>query len=100
MGCDFEDCNSLADYNIEWWGLNQRGKSPVMVHERYSCLRHLLPLSRNLDLGGVPDMIYSFPGYKENLQTLELISQVLCDEVSLSVLEREILEREGQLTLF
>jgi hypothetical protein len=64
MICEYMDCKSNAIYNIEWWGLNQHGKNPEIIVQRYSCSipRHLLNLSRSDEFGGYPNRIEDLDG--------------------------------------
>ena len=59
MVCAYEGCTNKRQYCIEWQGLNQYGKRPVVVQERFSCFNpeRLIALSHHEHYGGYPDEI-------------------------------------------
>ncbi|GAF85972.1 unnamed protein product, partial [marine sediment metagenome] len=61
MVCNYEGCWSRAKYCIEWWGLNQHGKNPVVADERDVCAnpKHIISLANHDEYGGYPDEIHS-----------------------------------------
>ncbi len=63
--CGYKECNNQPDYCVEWWGLNQHGKDPMVVLERYSCRdpHHLIRVSHNDIFGGYPDEIQDASTY-------------------------------------
>jgi len=55
--CCVEGCINQAQYVIEWYGLNQFGKNPVVADERPVCgdFTHMVHASFHDQFGGVPD---------------------------------------------
>ena len=95
MKCSYDGCEKKARYCIEWWGLNQHGKNPIVVDESYSCTNphHLIELSHNPNLGGYPDEINIEPGlYEEPLpKLLALVQQAMDEELKLDTIENIVM---------
>ena len=74
--CYIEECESPLKYTIEWYGLNQHGKNPLVVDERNVCenIEHLVSASFHSRFGGFPDGITDHSThYKEHPDLLERV---------------------------
>jgi len=96
-------CAEAPLYCLEWWGVNQYGKNPLVVFECYSCASHLLSSALHLDYGGYPDEIQDSETLQPQPYLLAVVSRALDEEWSPQRLE-EMLHlvdpRDGQLFLF
>ena len=79
FACNSEGCLSEPAYCIEWFGLNQHGKNPIVVMERYSCdnSRHLIASSQNNVFGGYPDEIQNTTHYEAKPKLLTAVKMAM-----------------------
>lgn len=92
--CAYPDCPAASAYCLEWWGVNQHGKNPLVVYERYSCedSAHLIACADHEDFGGYPDEVYRCDDSEEVLpQLLFFIRGALDKTLSASTLENLVL---------
>jgi hypothetical protein len=78
--CEHEGCKNKDVYCVEWWGLNQFGKDPEIVHEVYSCAnpKHLIALSGPEEYdGSLPDNIYNVNTDKGKPRLLAIVTNAL-----------------------
>ncbi|MEK6950979.1 MAG: hypothetical protein AABX13_04625 [Nanoarchaeota archaeon] len=91
--CGYEHCDRSAVYCLEWWGVNQYGKNPIIVSERYSCLdpEHLIDLAHHNEYGGYPDEINSVETGEAKSRLLELVKKGMDRELDLDTLDNLVL---------
>lgn len=105
MNCNYEGCGEKAGYCIEWWGLNQHGKNPVVADERYSCSNpeHLIRLSQHNAYGGYPDEIYSVGTFEIKQDLLSLVKKAIDGDLESETIDNLVLIADPpkeQLSLF
>lgn len=103
--CQYEGCQRKSAYGLEWWGLNQHGKDPRIVAERYSChlSEHLVGLAHHDDFGGYPDEINVADTGEVKSRLLDLVRRALDGEVDRETIDHLVSVADpppGQLSLF
>ncbi|MDP3733622.1 MAG: hypothetical protein Q8R37_00165 [Nanoarchaeota archaeon] len=65
--CYIDNCSASTQYIIEWYGLNQHGKNPLVVDERAVCsdIEHLVKASYHHLFGGIPDGIVDYETWEK-----------------------------------
>ncbi len=84
-----QGCPNKAKYCIEWWSLNQYGKNPYVVDERYSCAKpdHLIALSEHKEYGGYPDEINTVEGERVKPELLSLVKKAMDKELDIDTID-------------
>lgn len=74
--CKLEGCLRPPVYVIEWYGLNQHGKNPIVADEALVCgnFAHIFALSHHPAYGGTPDGVV-------DIETLDIEHPDIVDKI-------------------